>query len=259
MRKPVKTCAVVAMLACVMLTGCAGVTPAPGPIIAPMHSADEVVKDDVTYPIDVYDPWAGFNRRMYRFNFYFDKYALLPVVGGYETITPFAVQTGISNFFANIGDVFNLTNNLFQLKGKPALNTTGRLVINTTIGIGGFFDWATPMGIDRENEDFGQTLGHYGVGSGPYLVLPLLGPSNLRDGTGFAVDMATRMLILAAIDPYENCSSGNERAIQASLLALEAIDKRHNETFRYYETGSPFEYELVRFLYNELRKIQIAQ
>jgi phospholipid-binding lipoprotein MlaA len=196
---------------------------------------------------------------MYRFNFYFDKYFFLPVVGGYETITPGVVQTGISNFFANIGDVFNLTNNLFQLKGKPSLNTTGRLVINTTIGIGGIFDWATPMGIDRENEDFGQTLGHYGVGSGPYLVLPLLGPSNLRDGTGLAVDTATRMLILAAIDPYKNCSSENELAIQASLLALEAIDKRHNEKFRYYETGSPFEYELVRFLYNELRKIQIAQ
>jgi phospholipid-binding lipoprotein MlaA len=259
MIKPFATYAFVTALTCVILSGCAGVQPSPDPIIPPMHAADTIVKEDVTYPIDVYDPWEGFNRRMYRFNFYFDKYVFLPVVGGYETITPNVVQTGISNFFANIGDIFNLTNNLFQLKGQPALNTTGRLVINTTIGIGGLFDWATPMGIDRESEDFGQTLGHYGVGNGPFLVLPIFGPSNLRDTSGLAVDFATRMMILAAIDPYENCSSKNERAIQASLLALEAIDKRHREKFRYYETGSPFEYALVRLLYNEMRKIQIAQ
>jgi phospholipid-binding lipoprotein MlaA len=224
-----------------------------------MHPADEVLKEDVTYPIDVYDPWEGFNRRMYRFNFFFDKYVLLPVVGGYETITPDAVQTGVSNFFDNIGELFNFTNSLFQLKGNAALTTTGRFAINTTIGIAGIFDWATPMGLERENEDFGQTLGHYGVGSGPFLVLPLFGPSNVRDTSGLVVDTATRMLVMAAIDPYKNCSSENKLAIQASLYALEAIDKRHNETFRYYETGSPFEYELVRFLYSELRKIQIAQ
>ena len=259
MKKPLVAYACIAMLAYAFLSGCAGVTPAPDPIIEPMHTAETVIKENVTYPIDVYDPWEGFNRRMYRFNFYFDKYVFLPVVGGYETITPDVVQTGISNFFANIGDVFNLTNNLFQLKGKPALNTTGRLVINTTIGIGGLFDWATPMGIDREEEDFGQTLGHYGVGSGPYLVLPLAGPSNLRDGSGLAIDYATRLVLMAAIDPYKNCSGKDARTIEAILLALEAIDKRHNVNFRYYETGSPFEYALVRFLYNELRKIQIAQ
>ena len=259
MIKPSATYAFITAIVCVVLSGCAGVQPAPDPIIPPMHAADTIVKEDVTYPIDVHDPWEGFNRRMYRFNFYFDKYVFLPVVGGYDTITPNVVQTGISNFFANIGDLFNLTNNLFQLKGQPALNTTGRLVINTTIGIGGLFDWATPMGIDRASEDFGQTLGHYGVGNGPFLVLPLFGPSNLRDTSGLAVDFATRMMILAAIDPYENCSSKNERAIQASLMALEAIDKRHNTAFRYYETGSPFEYTLVRLLYTEMRKIQIAQ
>ena len=169
------------------------------------------------------------------------------------------MQTGVSNFFRNIGELFNFTNSLFQLKGKAALNTTGRFAINSTIGIAGLFDWATPMGIDRENEDFGQTLGHYGVGSGPFLVLPLFGPSNVRDTSGLAVDTATRMLVMAAIDPYRNCSSENELAIQASLFALEAIDKRHRESFRYYQTGSPFEYTLVRFLYDEMRKIQIAQ
>ena len=259
MIKPFATYAFVTALACVILSGCAGVQPAPDPIIPPMHAADMVIKEDVTYPIDVHDPWEGFNRRMYRFNYYFDKYVFLPVVGGYETVTPNVVQTGVSNFFANVGDVFNLTNNLFQLKGKPALNTTGRLVINTTIGIAGLFDWATPMGIDRENEDFGQTLGHYGVGSGPYLVLPIFGPSNVRDGSGLAIDFATRMVLLGALDPYKNCSSKNALAIEVALTSLEAIDKRHRYNFRYYETGSPFEYTLVRFLYNEMRKIQIAQ
>ena len=259
MNRPAAICLTLAVLACALLTGCAGVQPAPDPIIPPMHAADTVVKEDVTYPIDVYDPWEGFNRSMYRFNFYFDKYVFLPVVGGYETVAPNVVQTGVSNFFRNIGELFNFTNCLFQLKGKGALNTTGRFAINTTIGIAGIFDWATPMGIARESEDFGQTLGHYGVGSGPFLVLPIFGPSNLRDTSGLAVDTATRMLVLAAIDPYKNCSDGDARAIEMSLYAIEAIDKRHRESFRYYETGSPFEYTLVRFLYDEMRKIQIAQ
>jgi phospholipid-binding lipoprotein MlaA len=247
------------MIACLLLSACAGVTPAPEPVIPPMHAADDVIREDVTYPIDVHDPWERFNRRMYRFNFYFDKYFFLPVVGGYETITPDVVQTGVTNFFNNIGELINLTNSIFQLKGTAALNTTGRIAINTTIGIAGLFDWATPIGIDRKNEDFGQTLGHYGVEPGPYLVLPFFGPSSLRDASGLAVDTATRMLVVAALDPYENCSPEHKRAIELSLYALEAIDKRHSETFRYYGTGSPFEYELVRFLYNELRKILIAQ
>jgi phospholipid-binding lipoprotein MlaA len=259
MKKPLVTFAFAAICACVVLSGCAGVQPAPDPIIPPMHAADTVLKEDVIYPIEVQDPWEGFNRRMYRFNFYFDKYVFLPVVGGYETVTPNVVQTGVSNFFGNIGELFNFTNCLFQLKGKGALNTTGRFVINSTIGIAGLFDWATPMGIKRESEDFGQTLGHYGVGSGPYLVLPIFGPSNVRDASGLAFDTATRMLVLAAIDPYENCSDSNKLAIEASLYALEAIDKRHRESFRYYETGSPFEYTLVRWLYSEKRKVQIAQ
>jgi len=259
MNKPLVTCAFVAICACVILSGCAGVQPAPDPIIPPMHAADTVIKEDVTYPIDVHDPWEGFNRRMYRFNYYFDKYVFLPVVGGYETVTPNVVQTGVSNFFGNIGELFNFTNCFFQLKGQGTLNTTGRFAINSTIGIVGIFDWATPMGIERESEDFGQTLGHYGVGSGPFLVLPIFGPSNVRDASGLAVDTATRMLVMAAIDPYRNCSSEHKRAIELSLYAIEAIDKRHRETFRYYETGSPFEYTLVRFLYNEMRKMQIAQ
>jgi len=259
MTKQFATYAFATVLACVILTGCAGVQPAPDPIIPPMHAADAVIKEDATYPIDVYDPWEGFNRRMYRFNFYFDKYVFLPVVGGYETITPNVVQTGVSNFFGNIGELFNFTNSIFQLKGKAALNTTERFVINSTLGIAGLFDWATPMGIDRESEDFGQTLGHYGVGTGPFLVLPLFGPSNVRDASGLAVDTATRMLVMAAIDPYKNCSREHKRAIELSLYAIEAIDKRHRESFRYYETGSPFEYTLVRLLYTEMRKIQIAQ
>ena len=145
---------------------------------------------------EVADPWEGFNRSMYRFNFYFDKYLFLPVVNGYEFITPTFVQERISSFFNNIGEVRNLTNSLFQLKGTESVTTLGRFVTNSTIGLGGLFDPATSFGLERHNEDFGKTLGYWGAGSGPYLVLPIFGPSSLRDTGGLVVDSAITLRYL---------------------------------------------------------------
>src|SRR5690606_24755590 len=138
--------------------------------------------------LKVHDPIEGFNRRVYRFNGQFDDYVYLPVVNAYETVTPRFVRRGVSNVFANLADVPNLANSLAQGKFQKGGRTTARLLFNSTLGVLGLFDVAKAMGLPQESEDFGQTLGFYGVPTGPYLVLPLLGPSTLRDATGKAVD-----------------------------------------------------------------------
>ena len=134
------------------------------------------------------DPLEGVNRVVYKFNDVLDKAALKPVAQGYQAITPTPIQKGISNFFKNIFDVVTLVNEVFQFKFKQAANTTGRVALNTTIGLLGVFDVHSKSGGVRTREDFGQTLGYYGVGSGAYLVLPFFGPSSTRDGIGFFTD-----------------------------------------------------------------------
>ena len=140
--------------------------------------------------LHVYDPWESWNRRVYHFNYRFDEWVFLPVVRGYRYVTPGLVRTGVNNFFGNLGDVPNLLNSLLQFKGKRSLQTTGRLLLNTTVGVAGLWDPATRMGLPKQSEDFGQTLGFYGVPDGPYVMLPLLGPSNLRDTGGRVFDFA---------------------------------------------------------------------
>jgi phospholipid-binding lipoprotein MlaA len=127
------------------------------------------------------DPWEGVNRGIFRFNDTLDTYALKPLAQGYQAVTPQFLEDGIHNVFGNIGDVTNLANNLLQGKVHDAGVDTTRLIFNTTFGLLGFFDVAKHMGLQKSDEDFGQTLGAWGVGSGPYVVLPLLGPSTLRD------------------------------------------------------------------------------
>jgi len=203
---------------------------------------------------EVTDPWEGLNRNMYRFNFYFDKYLFIPVVNSYEYITPTFLQERVSSFYSNLGEVRNLTNSLFQLKGTESMTTLGRFVTNSTLGIGGLFDPATSFGLERHEEDFGKTLGYWGADSGPYLVLPIFGPSSLRDTGGLAVDTGIRYGIYTAIDPFGN--TGNSFAISSGISTLEAIDTRHQQSFRYYESGFPFEYYMVRFFYHEKREIE---
>ncbi len=141
-------------------------------------------------PRDPNDPFESYNRAMYKFNDGFDRYLLKPVAKGYDTITPAPVQKGISNFFSNLDDVVVIFNDLLQLKFKQLASDTGRLVINSTLGLFGLIDWASDMGLEKHNEDFGQTLGYWGVPSGPYFVLPFMGPSTIRDTGGKYVDIA---------------------------------------------------------------------
>lgn len=202
--------------------------------------------------LEVYDPLESWNRRVYHFNYRFDQWVFLPVVRGYTYVTPRFVRSGVSNFFSNLGDVPNLVNSLLQFKGQRSMEVTGRLLINTTIGVVGLWDPATLMGLPKQSEDFGQTLGFYGVGAGPYLMLPLLGPSNLRDTTGLVVDFAAENQI-NFLNVAEVSSDHPE------ITALRIVDKRYTTSFRYGQLNSPFEYEKIRYVYTESRKLQIAE
>ena len=135
------------------------------------------------------DPIEGVNRAVFSFNEAVDKAVIKPVAQGYEYVTPQPVQTGVLNFFSNIADVWISVNNLVQGKPADALSDVGRVVVNTTVGILGLFDVATGMGLEKHEEDFGQTLGRWGVGDGAYLVLPIFGPRTLRDTGGLVVDI----------------------------------------------------------------------
>jgi phospholipid-binding lipoprotein MlaA len=134
------------------------------------------------------DPFEPFNRAMFKFNDKVDDYVMKPVSKGYKAAVPSLVRTGVTNFFSNLQDLWISANNLMQGKVEAGLGDFLRFTFNSTFGLAGIIDVASDMGLDKHNEDFGQTLGVWGVGSGPYLVLPFLGPSNVRDGLAFVVD-----------------------------------------------------------------------
>jgi phospholipid-binding lipoprotein MlaA len=164
---------------------------------------------------DPRDPIEGFNRAVFAFNEGLDAVLIRPVAKGYVAVLPVPVRTGVSNFYNNIGDVFISVNSLLQGKPADAVGDAARFVFNSTFGIAGIFDVASEMGIEKHNEDFGQTLGRWGVGPGPYLVLPVYGPRDVRDAAGLAVG--------AAVDPVGNAGHVPTRN---SLMALRLINER---------------------------------
>jgi phospholipid-binding lipoprotein MlaA len=202
--------------------------------------------------LDVYDPFETVNRRIYHFNYRLDQWVMLPVVRGYRYVTPQPVRTGVSNFFSNLGEVPTLFNSLAQFKGQRAANATARFLFNTILGVGGVWDPATRMGLPRQSEDFGQTLGYWGVPQGPYLIIPALGPSNLRDATGRVADFAVERQI--EFLQYSETTGG-----ELSLTALRAINARHVTSFRYGQLNSPFEYEKVRYVYSRARELLVEE
>ncbi len=161
------TIPLVCLLACLGLGGCA----------SPSHNPK--------------DPFETFNRGVYKFNDTLDKAVVKPVAKGYKAVVPSPVQKGLSNFFSNLNDVTVTANDLLQLKVKQAASDTGRMLVNTTVGVLGLIDVASSVGLAKHNEDFGQTLGYWGVGSGPYLMLPFFGPSSVRDSVGLYADTVT--------------------------------------------------------------------
>jgi phospholipid-binding lipoprotein MlaA len=161
------------------------------------------------------DPLEPLNRGITKFNDAFDAAIAKPVATGYKAALPQPVRTGVGNFFSNLDDVIVLLNDLLQFKFGQAASDFGRLVFNTTLGIAGIFDVSTPMQMPKHNEDFGQTLGRWGIGPGPYLVLPFFGPSDLRDTVGLVVDYR--------VDPvYQQ----DDMAVRNTAVVLRAIHKR---------------------------------
>jgi phospholipid-binding lipoprotein MlaA len=163
------------------------------------------------------DPWESFNRRIYTFNDYADRYFLKPVAKGYDWITPQFLQDGIHNMFDNVGEVSNIANSLLQAKFGHTVNDGARLLINSTIGVAGFFDVASRWGLEEHEEDFGQTLGYWGVRPGPFIVVPLLGPRSVRDGFGSVADAYTDPI------PY---AFDNDIPTRNSLLGTRVVDGR---------------------------------
>ncbi|RQO83903.1 ABC transporter [Acidovorax sp. FJL06] len=166
---------------------------------------------------DPRDPLESYNRSMTNFNEHVDSMVLKPVATAYKEVTPAPVRTGVSNFFANIGDVWSFVNNVLQLRGEAAASSFMRVNVNTFMGLGGVLDIASELGIDRYKQDFGLTLGRWGVGTGPYLVLPILGPSTVRDTVALPVDMKGNAV--SYVDPV---------SARNSLYVLRAVEVRSN-------------------------------
>lgn len=163
------------------------------------------------------DPLEPFNRSMYNFNEGLDRAVLKPVATAYQNVTPQPIRTGVTNFFENISDAWSFVNNVLQAKPVEAADSFFRFTTNTLWGVGGIFDVASDLKIPKHKEDFGQTLGTWGVASGPYLVLPLFGPSSVRDTAGLVVDLQGNLVSRTDNVPVRN-----------SLTGLRLVDTRAN-------------------------------
>ncbi|WP_203300681.1 VacJ family lipoprotein [Marinobacter sediminum] len=166
--------------------------------------------------VRVSDPYEGWNRKVFRFNETLDQWFLKPVAQTYRTVTPNIIDRGITNFFNNLQEIRNLANSLLQLKGESAVVAAGRFTYNTVFGLAGFFDVATAFELPERPEDFGQTLGYWGAGSGPYLMLPLLGPSSPRHFGGMVTDI---VVLPSAWDAVDSPTDLYARGVQV-------VDKR---------------------------------
>lgn len=217
-----KACMPLAAVALAVLTGCA---------TGPNTNPD--------------DPLEPYNRGVTKFNDAVDDAVLRPVATAYVEVTPQLVRTGVSNFFANLGDAWSFVNNTLQLKPEAALSSLFRFGFNSTMGLGGVLDVASEMGLDRYKQDFGLTLGRYGVPTGPYFVLPLLGPSTIRDTAALPVDASGNLL--SSVDPV---------SARNSLYALRVVDVRANllRASNVLSSAALDKYSFTRDVYLQVRR-----
>lgn len=195
---------------------------------------------------DPRDPLEPMNRAIHGFNEGFDRMLLKPVAQAYSTVLPSFAQTGVRNFFSNLDDVTVLANDILQFKLEQGSRDFMRLAVNSTFGLFGLLDVAGEMGLQKHNEDFGQTLGRWGVGAGPYLVLPFLGPNDFRDTAGFLVDTEYTDLVRN----HDDVSTRNP------VLVLRVVSRRADllDAKRAIDAAALDEYEFTRDLYLERRK-----
>lgn len=213
--------ALVWVSALVILVGCA--------------STEEVMRNDP-------DPFEKYNRFMFKVNDEFDKAVFKPVAKGYRAITPQPINDGVTNFFGNVNDVITVVNDLLQFKIKQGLMDTTRVVYNTVFGIAGFFDVATSMGLPKNNEDFGQTLGYWGVGEGYYLVLPFLGPSTTRDVWGLAGN-----IVIDPLSGFTDTAAAYIASRTAYFVDLRADLLQVEETFKEMQI-EPYSFQRQAYL-----------
>lgn len=213
------------VLACAWLTGCAT-----GPNANPR------------------DPLEPFNRGVSQFNDAVDSAVLKPVATAYRDVTPDVIRTGVNNFFENLRDVWSTVNATLQLKPRAATENALRVGVNSVFGFGGLFDIASEMGIERTRLDFGQTLGRWGVPSGPYLVLPIFGPSSIRDAAGFGVETSGDLVSHVDHIPTRN-----------SMYVLRAVETRANllRATSMLEGAALDKYSFTRDIYLQRRESQI--
>ena len=195
------------------------------------------------------DPYESFNRSIYSFNDGVDRAVLKPVATAYQEVTPKPVRTGVTNFFANLGDAWSFVNNLLQGRGSDALDSMVRFNVNTVFGLGGVLDIASEMQIQRHKQDFGLTLGSWGVKTGPYLVLPFLGPSTVRDTVALPVDWQGGLVSEISDIPVRN-----------SLIGLGLVDKRQSllNAGEVLDAAALDPYSFTRDVYLQVRSQRIV-
>ncbi|MBC7435981.1 MAG: VacJ family lipoprotein [Bdellovibrionales bacterium] len=195
------------------------------------------------------DPWEPFNRSVSKFNEGIDAVVLKPVATVYRDVTPALVRTGVSNFFGNLGDLWSAINSALQLKGRNALENLFRFNINTFLGLGGILDIASELDLERHKEDFGQTLGRWGVPTGPYVVLPILGPSTLRDALSLTFDRQG--------NPITYVDNNSTRYF---LYGMKAVDARANllRTGSVLDQAALDKYTFTRDVFLQYRRAEIS-
>jgi len=200
---------------------------------------------------ETYDPWEGMNRATYSFNKTFDKAIYKPIASAYLAVVPEVPRKGVSNAMRNLRDPWVFVNDILQLKFKRAGTTLGRFIVNSTIGIGGLFKASDKMGIPYHSEDFGQTMATWGVGDGPYFIIPFIGPSNGRDTAGFAA-------FIFADPVYIGIAKANVEGLNLTRTGVDALDARaraHKTLNDLYD--DPEGYELMRSAYRQSRYYKI--
>ena len=222
---------------------------------------DYIVSNQVFQLTGINDSLEPFNRRMYAFNTQIDKKIVYPASRIYAAGVPKPIRKGISNFYNNFSEIPTFVNSVLQLKPGKAVNALGRFVVNSTVGVLGVADVAKNMGMKRDPETMGDTLGHYGVKTGSFLVLPVLGPSDLRDAVGAGIDSISEGAVRRVAEEklffdtgvFDKNIYGFTKPVVTGLNASSMIG------MRYGDLNSPFEYDLVKAIYYNYRKIQVIK